>query len=161
MEPGTQQAVAGQTRLRGWPHGAFSLDLHQAPGYMFIAGEVGITPFFSMLGTMCVRDDVRPVTLLYASRDWHHVIFREQLEELKLYMPHLRVVHIVKDPPPDWVGETGHITARLLNKYLPPRPHHFEYFICGPEGLMDASEQALAELGVREERIHSERFQVV
>src|ERR671937_1683880 len=109
------------------PHGGFSIDLHEGPGYVFIAAGVGITPVFSMLGTMCVREDPRPVTLLYANRDWDSIIFREQLDELSLYMPRTR-------------------------------PERFQYFVCGPERMMDSVEQTLTSVGVPADHIHSERF---
>jgi ferredoxin-NADP reductase len=144
------------------PHGGFSFDLHQGPGYVFIAGGVGITPFFSMLGTMCVREDVRPTTLIYANQDWESIIFRDQLEELALYMPNLKIVHVLRDPPPGWGGEVGRITPELLTRHVPRRQHHrFHYFVCGPGALMDAVQEALEGLGVPPRHVHGERFAVV
>ena len=67
-----------------------------------------------MLGTMCVREDVRPTTLLYANRDWESIIFREQLDELALYMPSLTVVHVLQHPPSGWTGESGRVTPDLV-----------------------------------------------
>jgi predicted ferric reductase len=144
------------------PHGDFSMDLHQAPGYVFIAGGVGITPLYSMLSTMCVREDVRPAILFYANRDWEGVIFREQLEEMTLYMSNLRIVYVLQEPPPHWRGETGRITAQLLHRHLPRKQYQrFEYFVCGPESLMDAMERTLPHIGVPDERVHTERFAMV
>jgi predicted ferric reductase len=141
------------------PHGAFSMDLHQAEGYGFIAAGVGITPLFSMLSTMCVRGDVRPVILVYVNRDWDTVIFREQLDEMALDMPNLRVVHVLRKPPLGWRGERGRLNADLLRRHLPDRQYRrFAYFICGPEALMDDAEDALLAIGVPSEQVHSERF---
>jgi ferredoxin-NADP reductase len=36
-----------------------------------------------------------------------------------------------------------------------------QYFICGPDPLMDAAEGALVDLGVPKSRVHSERFAMV
>jgi predicted ferric reductase len=144
------------------PHGDFSMDLHQAPGYVFIAGGVGITPLYSMISSMCVREDIRPAILFYANRDWEGVIFREQLEEMTLYMPNLKIVYVLQEPPSNWRGETGRITAQLLSRYLPRKQYHrFEYFVCGPESLMDAMEATLPVIGVPNERVHTERFAMV
>jgi len=41
---------------------------------VFIGGGVGITPLYSMLLTMKGREDVRPVTVFYANRQWDGVI---------------------------------------------------------------------------------------
>ena len=144
------------------PHGEFSMDLYQAPGYVFVAGGVGITPLYSMISTMCVREDVRPAILFYANNDWDSVIFREQLEELTLYMSNLRIVYVLRRPPSSWQGESGRITPHMLHRHLPRKQYLlYEYFICGPEPLMDNAEEALSLLGVPHERIHSERFGMV
>src|SRR5919197_1419397 len=140
------------------PHGGFSIDLHEGPGYVFIAAGVGITPVFSMLGTMCVREDARPVTLVYANRDWASIIFREQLDELALYMPGLTLVHVLQEPPEGWTGEVGRVRPKLVLRHLPrTRPERFQYFVCGPDGMMDSVEHTLASAGVPADHIHSER----
>lgn len=144
------------------PHGEFTMDLYQAPGYVFIGGGVGITPLYSMVSTMCVREDVRPAILFYASNDWDSILFREEIEELKLYMPNLKVVYVLQKPPPGWQGERGRLTAQLLYRHLPRRQYNrYEFFICGPNGLMDGMEEALPLIGVPPERIHTERFAMV
>lgn len=159
---GLSSVTVGRWLYLDGPHGAFSIDVHQAPGYVFIAAGVGITPIFSMLTSMCLREDVRPVTLFYASRDWESVIFKAELGELAPLMPNLTVVHVLKDPPPGWTGERGRITLGVLARHLPSRRHELlEYFACGSEGLMEDMEQALATLGVPAEQVHSERFAVV
>jgi ferredoxin-NADP reductase len=140
------------------PHGSFSIDLNQAPGYGFIAAGVGITPIYSMISTMCLREDVRPVVLFYANKDWESITFREQLRELEEYMANLRVVHVLKQPPVGWRGEKGRVTADVLARHLPRQYRSFEFFICGAPPMMDATEAALLELGVDGYRIHSERF---
>jgi predicted ferric reductase len=154
--------VTGRRLYLDGPHGEFSMDVHQAEGYVFIAGGVGITPLYSMIATMCVREDARPAILVYVSADWESVIFRDQLQELALDMPNLEVVHVLRLPPAGWRGETGQLTPDLLRRHLPARRYRrFAYFICGPESLMDAAEAALLAAGVAEEQIHSERFAMV
>jgi ferredoxin-NADP reductase len=85
------------------------------------------------------------------------VAFREELEELKDRLD-LTVVHLLTRPPADWEGETGYITADILARHLPASYRRFQYFICGPDPMMDAAEHALVELGVPAERVHTERF---
>lgn len=141
------------------PHGGFCVDAHPAHAYVFVAAGVGITPIFSMLSSMCLREDMRHVTLIYASRDWQSVIFRDELEELQLYMPNLHVIHVLRDPPPGWEGEVGRITLGVLARHLPSRRHQqMEYMVCGSAALMDEMETALTTLGVPAEQVHSERF---
>jgi ferredoxin-NADP reductase len=76
-------------------------------------------------------------------------------------MPNLEVVHVLRDPPPGWTGETGRVTAELLNRHLPRHYESFEYFVCAGEAMMDTVEQSLLEIGVPGYRIHTERFAMV
>ena len=55
----------------------------------------------------------------------------------------------------------GVITAEILRRHLPPPYAEHEYFICGPEPMMDAVEAALAELGVPNTKYHSERYSFI
>jgi predicted ferric reductase len=144
------------------PHGVFTMDLQQAQGYVFIGGGVGITPLFSMLLTMRAREDVRPVVLIYASRSWEDVIFREQLEEFEASMPNLHVVHVLEQPPPGWTGETGRIDRDLVRRHVPERRYLLlEFFICGAPAMLDAIEDVLLSLGVPPNRLNTERFDFV
>jgi predicted ferric reductase len=143
------------------PHGVFSMDQRQAPGYVFIAGGVGVTPMYSMVQTMLEREDIRPVTLFYASATWEDVVFREELAELCEAMPNLRVVHVIAQPPEGWTGESGRITPDVFRRHLPPQFLRYEYLICASGPMMDAMEDALVEVGVPFRQISTERFDMV
>jgi ferredoxin-NADP reductase len=129
-------------------------------GYVLIGGGVGITPLYSMCQTMAEREDVRPVLLFYGAQDWESTMFREELAELEGRM-NLQVIYVLSDPSEGWEGESGYITGEILSRYLPKQHKRFVYLICGPEPLMDAMEQALPELGVAQEKVQTERFDMV
>jgi predicted ferric reductase len=150
LEPGTTVYVDG-------PHGVFSIDQDEGPGFVLVAGGVGIAGLISMVRTMADRRDVRPVVLVYANREWGGVAFREELERLEDRLA-LTVVHVLEQPPDGWAGERGYVTAEILARHLPPGYRRFQCFICGPDPMMDAAEAALTELGVPPERVHTERF---
>ena len=151
---------AGQRVYLDGPYGAFTIDRNPADMHVLIAGGVGITPMMSILRTLADRGDPRPVILLYGSRDWDSITFREELEALT---PRLRltVVHVLSSPPEGWTGERGFIDAGLFQRHLPPPYADHEYFICGPTVMMDAIERALAELNVPLSKYHSERYSFV
>ena len=92
--------------------------------------------------------------------DWEGVAFRGELERLQDEM-NLSVVHVLTRPPSGWSGETGFVTAELLARHVPTGYRRFQFFICGPAPMMNAAEMALAELGVVDARIHTERFDMV
>jgi predicted ferric reductase len=143
------------------PYGAFSTDRHpHAPGFVFIAGGIGIAPVMSMLRTLADRHDRRPMQLIYAYKNLERLTFAEELEQLQKRL-HLRTVIVLAEPPAGWQGETGFINAELLGRHLAtPRDRHV-YFICGPVPMIAASEQALHQLEVPLHKIHSELFDLV
>ena len=153
LEPGATAYLDG-------PYGAFTVDRYNGPGFVFIGAGVGITPLMSMLRTMADRRDPRPCYLFFGNREWEGVAFREEIEQLKGRLD-LEVVHVLSRPPEGWEGEEGRIGAAVLARHLPERYQSLQYFICGPDPLMDAVEGALVELGVPDRRVHSERFAMV
>jgi predicted ferric reductase len=153
LEPGTTVYVDG-------PHGVFSMDEDEGPGFGFVAGGVGIAGLISMLRTMADRGDRRPALLFYANGDWDGVAFREDIESLRGRLD-LTVVHVLERPPDGWAGETGYVTADVFSRHLPAGYRRFQFFICGPDPMMDAAEAALLRLGVPPERVHTERFDMV
>lgn len=146
----------GQRVYLDGPYGAFTLG-KQADLRVLIAGGVGITPMISMIRTLADRGDRQPLMLIYGSKDWESVTFREELAALEQRV-NLKVVHVLTQPPEDWPGERGFITAELFKRHLPPGYAEHEYFICGPNVMMDVIEQTLAELHVPMLRYHCERY---
>lgn len=146
----------GQRVYLDGPYGAFTLG-NPADMHVLVAGGVGITPMMSMLRTLADSGDQRPALLLYGSKDWESITFREELEALQSRL-NLKVVHVLSNPSSDWTGEKGFINAEVFKRYLPPPYASHEYFICGPNIMMDAIEKALAEIGVPMSKYHSERY---
>jgi predicted ferric reductase len=151
-------AVGRKVYLDG-PYGAFTTG-HPADMHVLVAGGVGITPMMSMIRTLADQGDKRPVVLLYGSRDWESITFREELEALKSRLD-LRVVYVLERPPEGWTGERGYINAQVLERHLPSPYDEHEYFICGPDVMMDAIEKALGDLEVPMSKYHSERYSFV
>jgi predicted ferric reductase len=151
----------GQRAYLDGPYGAFTIDRQRSPGYVFLAVGVGITPMMSMLRTLADRGNDQPLLLIYGSKTWEDVIFRDELEELKGRLKNLKIVHVITQPPEDWQGERGRITKEMLARLLPADRNSRDYFICGPDAMMDDVERALTELGVSLAYFHSERYNFV
>lgn len=154
-----QNVPTGQRVFLDGPYGAFTMG-NPADMHVLIAGGVGITPMMSMIRTLADRGDRRPVILIYGSKDWESITFRDELEASKARLD-LTIVHVLSKPPADWTGEQGFITAEMFKRHLPPPYADHEYFICGPGPMMDAIENVLGELGVPLSKYHSERYSFV
>jgi predicted ferric reductase len=148
----------GETAWIDAPYGTFGIDEHPgAPGYVFIAGGIGIAPIMSMLRTLADRGDRRPLVLFYGNRVWDRVAFREELESMTQRLD-LRVVHVLIEPPDDWSGERGFITREVLTRHLPPATDGLHFFLCGPTPMTTGLERTLSAIGIPASRVHSEIF---
>lgn len=151
----------GEVAYLDGPYGIFSVDRYpQAPGFVFIAGGVGAAPIVGMLRTLADRHEQRPLWFIYANNRWDEVIFREELDALQARLD-LRVIHVLAQPPDDWLGESGFVTSELLQKHLSGDAQQFEYFLCGPKPMSEAVQQGLHRLQVPLSQIHFELFDLV
>lgn len=142
------------------PYGAFTIDRHPAPGYVFIAGGIGIAPLVSMLRALADRGDRRPLLLIYAYRRWERLTFREELDRLAERL-NLRVVYVLAEPPEGWQGEVGLVSPELFDRHLPSDRRSLHYFICGPVPMIELAERSLHRLGIPRSRVHAELFDLV
>jgi predicted ferric reductase len=153
IEPGTRAYVDG-------PHGSFSPDRAEGPGFALIAGGVGITPILSILRTFRDRHEARPVVVVYGGSTMEELVFLDEIREIGEELD-LTLVPVPEDPPPGWAGESGFVDADLLDRHLPhDHRDRWQVFVCGPPPMLDAVERALDGLGVPADHVHAERFQL-
>lgn len=128
------------------PGGVFTVDdLNQQ--YVFIAGGIGITPFRSILLDLHQRHLPINVLLLYANRT-DDVIFKEELEEIKASHPEFVINFFLGD---------NRIDESAIRKNVPDlnKPN---FYISGPEPMVQNFEKILAQMGVSSERIKRDYF---
>ena len=152
VRPGDRATVHG-------PFGRFSYILHPDEGdLVFVAGGVGITPLMSMLRYMRDRGEPRRVLLAYASRTAADVLFTSELEAMQVGgRPLLRVVHVLADAPPSWLGETGRLDADRVVR-LCGGIEGKAFYLCCPPPMTTALIRGLRRVGVSPRRIHLDYF---
>lgn len=142
------------------PHGVFTTDFYpEAPGFVLVAGGVGMAPIMSMLRTLADRGETRPLTVIYGNVTWDAVIFRDELEALKDRL-NFTLVHALEQPPPEWMGATGFVTENLLRATIPPATADHVCFLCGPKAMTDSVAASLRRLNYPLQRIHFELFEM-
>ncbi len=140
------------------PHGIFTIDHHRdAPGFVFIAGGIGIAPIMSMLRTLADRSDRRPVLLLYGNRRWEDVVFREELQALTSRL-NLTLLHVLQEPPADWSGLRGVLSEENVLTACCGVVKGARYFVCGPKPMSDAVLRTLRAARIPLHRVHCELF---
>jgi predicted ferric reductase len=151
------QTIAGDAAFVEAPFGRFSFVHHKAPRLLFIAGGVGVTPIMSMLRYLRDTDDRRPVVLIYGNRTEQDIIFRKELLQLP---SNVKVVHLLSEPEENWQGLRGYVTAEIIREHGGPILDNGHVYLCGPLAMMDKIIYALGSLGVKDRRIHYERFAI-
>jgi predicted ferric reductase len=152
LPPGTEILVDG-------PHGECAEDSHAVRGRLLVAAGIGITPALSVLRTQSERGDRLPTLLLYGSRRWVDITFREELEQLAAERPNLRVVHVLSRPDAGWRGERGRVGVDLLRRHAPADVARWSALICGPAAMVGEAATALRLLGVPKTSIQAEGFE--
>ena len=117
-----------------------------------------MAPLMSMLRyRKAIANDI-PVTLLYSSRSWEEIIYREELDRLSAD-PASRVIHTLTRSHPDgWNGYTRRIDAAMLADAAgEPEPGRLAY-VCGPTRLVENVANELVALGYPTDRVKTERF---
>lgn len=151
----------GEVAFVDGPYGSFGVDRHpEAPGYVFIAGGVGIAPLMSMLRALADRGDKRPKWLFYGNRVAERIVFGEEIRTLADAI-NLKVVDVLLEAPADWPGEQGYVDAGVLGRHLPTdtaQRRAMQYYICGPTPMIRLAEDSLGMLGIPLNRVHSEIF---
>lgn len=121
---------------------------------LLIAAGSGVTPVMSILKSALLKGGAK-VTLIYANRDEHSVIFAEELRELQAKHPErLSIIH--------WIQSLQGMPSQATLGALAAPYHERDAFICGPGPFMAAAETALkADLGMPHTRVHVEVFQSI
>ena len=149
---------AGTEVLLDGPHGEGLHDARDLRGRLLVAAGIGITPALSVVRTAAETGDPRPLVLLYGSRRWEDVTFREELADLERRLPQLRVLHVLSRPEPGWPGARGRIGADVLRRHAPPHLRRWSALVCGPAAMVADAAAALRDLGMPPRAIQAEGF---
>jgi len=155
--------VGDRIELRGPIGGYFVWDTrdggNDGPPLFLAAGGSGIAPLMSMIRHRVSTRNKVPTRLLYSSRSYEEVIYREELDRLSADDPTLRVIHtLTRRRPPNWMGYGRRIDRAMLadTAWLPAE--NPLAFTCGPTAFVETIATYLGELGYEPERIKTERF---
>lgn len=126
--------------------------------FLFAAG-VGITPLYSILKTVLVREDKTKVILVYSNRSMESTVFYEELLDWqKQYPDRLEIVWIFS-------SSKNLLHARLNREYLlrivqkhMPEHGNVLFFTCGPVFYMDLVRFTLLGMGIPDSHIRKETF---
>lgn len=153
---------AGDTLEATAPSGQFYLTPEPAhqKHYVMIAGGSGITPIYSMIGTILKFEPKSKITLLYANRNSKSIIFKEHFDKwLIQFSGQLEIKHFLSEEENPTHFVKGFITKvsleELVNRYGKGK---LDFYLCGPEIMTNKLIEDLAYLGVSKHQVHRELF---
>lgn len=156
-----------QVEIRGPIGGYFVWDVSLGGPLLLVAGGSGIVPLMAMLrhrDAALAKSGVEarhrvPARLLYSSRRWDEVIYRDELAELAKKDDTFEVVHtLTRVAPDDWNGFTRRIDRMMLAEVAWPATEKPQIFVCGPTPLVESAAASLVELGHQPALVKTERF---
>ncbi len=142
------------------PRGNFILQPGEGPVALLSAG-IGATPALAMLHALSSAHSRRPVLWLHAARDGKHCPFAAEVRRLVSELGRGRsYVSFSRPAAADRLGTDfdaeGHLSRAMFDKVgLTPDA---DVYLCGPARFMADMRAALAELGVKPDRVHIEVF---
>ncbi|KUG26205.1 flavodoxin reductase (ferredoxin-nadph reductase) family 1 [hydrocarbon metagenome] len=147
------------------PLGNFTVETNQENErtlVMFGAGS-GITPLMSHLQAILKYEPKSKVILFYGNHDEDSIIFYDKLNSLqKKYSDNFFIEHCLSKPKRNWNGVHGRIDSvksiELLDKYKTHFTGQVEYYLCGPEEMMQTVMNILKERNVDRKNIHREIY---
>jgi ferredoxin-NADP reductase len=140
--------------LRGPIGGYFVWDGDEPEPVLLVAGGSGVVPLAAMARRRARLGGTAPMRLLYSSRSWEDVIYRDELETLGLEVVHT----LTRSQPPGWTGYARRVDDELLREVAFPTADQPRVYVCGSTRFVDAAADGLVRLGYDPSWIRTERF---
>jgi ferredoxin-NADP reductase len=151
--------------LRGPIGGHFVWNVTLGAPLLLVAGGSGIVPLMAMLrhrAAALENADSRrrvPARLLYSSRRWDEMIYRDALDGLANDDATLEIaLTFTREPPHGWTGFRRRIDRMMLAEVAWPPSERPHIFVCGPTPPAEAAAATLVKLGHDPALVKTERF---
>jgi ferredoxin-NADP reductase len=143
-----------QVEVRGPVGGYFVWDGDEEQPVLLVAGGSGVVPLMAMARHHARTGSDVPMRLVYSSRTWDDVIYREELDTLGVDVVHT----LTREQPPGWTGYSRRIDRDLLAEVAWPASDRPRVYVCGSTRFVDAAADGLLALGYDASWIRTERF---
>jgi ferredoxin-NADP reductase len=145
--------------LRGPIGGYFVWSATSRAPLLLVGGGSGIVPLMSMLRHRAAAGVTVPARLLYSSRSFDDIIYRDELDRLAAHRDGLTVVHtLTRRQPEGWRGYARRIDRAMLVDVAFTADASPMAYVCGPTSLVESAARLLADLGYARDAVRTERF---
>ncbi|HSD81360.1 MAG TPA: ferredoxin reductase [Solirubrobacteraceae bacterium] len=140
--------------VRGPVGGYFVWDGDEPEPVLLVAGGSGVVPLAAMARRRVRVGGEAPMRLVYSSRSWEDVIYRDELGTLGVEVVHT----LTREQPAGWTGYSRRIDDELLREVAFPAADEPRVYVCGSTRFVDAAADGLVRLGYDPRWIRTERF---
>ena len=156
----TDVLMAGdRLELRGPIGGWFTWEAEEGGPLFLVGGGSGVAPLMAMIRHRAAVGSSAPCRLLYSSRSYEEIIYREVLEKLASWDGALEVFHtLTRSGPEGWTGYDRRVDAEMLEEVGWSPDETPLAFVCGPTSFVEVVADALVGLGHDATRVKTERF---
>lgn len=140
--------------------GSFTLHKNPARQAVFLAGGIGITPFFSIVQQAAHDHLPQKLYLFYSNRRPEDAPFLDALRSLETANANFRFVPTMtgmERSKKAWNGEKGVIDREMLRRHLESLQGPI-YYVAGPPAMAATMRKMLVSSSVDEDDIRSEEF---
>jgi ferredoxin-NADP reductase len=151
--------ASDKLELRGPIGGYFVWRSSDTQPLLLIAGGSGIVPLMAMIRHRAASRSSTPARLLYSSRTFDDVIYRDELDRLGAAGDGLSVAHtLTRSQPRGWRGYSRRLDAQMIADLAWPTADDPRVFICGPTAFVEAAASLLVDHGYDPGWVKTERF---
>lgn len=151
-----QSLEAGKVLEVGVPEGRF-LYQSEVPYQLGIAAGSGITPIISILKTHLEASPTHTFTLVYGNKSPEKTLFYSELLALEKNFSGRLQIHWIYSQSSESNAGFGRIDTGFLKNKLKDHPAQPAY-LCGPEALIQMSQECLQDMGFASDQILFELF---
>jgi ferredoxin-NADP reductase len=126
---------------------------------VFLAGGIGITPFFSILKDKLGSIEDKKIYLFYSNKTTGDIVFFDDIDKLSKKTSKLITIYTLtqEKTSKDCGYEFSRIDKKMLNKYLTSIKGKY-YYICGSISFVNNMWKLIKSFGVSEGDIFTESF---
>ena len=156
------QLVKGDVLAVAEPNGLFVYQPEaKAERTVFLFGAgVGITPLFSILKTILVKEEKTKVVLIYSSRSLVDALFLEEIEAWQTNYPErFKVINLISNSKNLMRARlNGFLINQLVKEEMVYDKNEALFYICGPYDYMDVCRITLLGAGFQPNQVKRETF---
>jgi len=146
------------------PQGRFNLnpDTNNARNYMAYAAGSGITPVLSMISSVLEVEQRSKFVLVYGNKTIDDVMFKDDIDALVSAYKDRFDVHYIFSKTSHDTHLSGRIDATIVDQMMNRHKgiEFADYYLCGPEAMINVVKERIVKAGVEMDRVHFELFTV-